>query len=436
MKCLNCGASIPVEEINKGEAVVKCPYCKQTQEIVESDAIKIERIKAKKYRDAEIGKRIVEKNADVAESYIKLEEKKVGLKKTKAFMFFVIILAIVALGIWKGNAYIHRNDVKVVQDASDFNQMKYEAAKDIFEDAGFTDIQFDKQTTLSTKDIKYKDFVTQVSVNGNTSFKANTWFPKDSAVKITYQTIDPDKPVDVELPESAYNLEGQDYVEVCADLKDAGFTNITLCPKYDVKFYEGKKNGVIQSVKIEGKGDFHQGDWVPSDSKIRITYRTKELDYEGEKYKEVQNKLESIGFVDVSCVPMNDLNSSDDKKAGKVKSVLIDDVEYSEASTLNLFQPILIKYHSEKKASDSQIKITKSSKKLKGEDYQDVVADLEKMGFSDIEAVPLGDLKKGIIHKDGHVKEVSIDGKTKFKDGEVFEGDAVVIVSYHSYPAD
>ena len=436
MKCLNCGASIPVEEINKGDPVVKCPYCKQTQEIVESDAIKIERIKANKYKDAEIGKRKVEKDAEVAESYIKLEEKKVGLKKTKAFMVFLIILAIAALGIWKGNAVIHRNDIKVVQDATSFNQMNYETAKAIFEDAGFKDIQFDEQKTLSMKDKKYEYLVTQVSVNGNTSFKAKTWFPKDSAVKITYQTLDPEKSKDVEIPESSYNLKDQDYVKVCAELKDAGFQNIILCPKYDVKFYEGKKNGVILSVSIDGKDEFYQGDWVRYDAPIRITYRTKELDYEGEKYKEVQNKLESIGFVNVTCVPLNDLNSNDDKKAGEVKSILIDDVEYSKASNLNLFQQVFIKYHSEKKATDSQIKTTKSSKKFKGEDYQDVVAELENMGFNNIETVPLGDLKKGILHKDGHVKEVSIGGKTKFKDGEIFDMDAVVIVSYHSYPND
>ena len=434
MKCLNCGASIPVEEINKGESVVRCPYCKQTQEIVESDAIKIERIKANKYKDAEIGKRKVEKDAEVAERYIKLEEKKVGLKKTKAFMVFVVLVAIAAVGIWKGNAIIHRNDIKVEQDATAFSQMNYEFAQGIFADYGFTDIQYDEQATLAKKDKKYEYLVTQVSVNGNTTFKAKTWFPKDSSIKITYRTLDPEKAGDVEIPDSSNDLKGQDYVKVCADLKDAGFENITLFPKYDVKFYEGKKNGVIQSVSIEGKDEFYKGEWVPCDAKIRIDYRTKELDYEGEKYKEIQNKLESIGFVDVKCVPLNDLNSSDDKKAGKVKSILINDVEYSNASTLNLFQTVYIRYHSEKRASDSQIKITKASKKFKGEDYQDVVDELEKMGFSNVETVPLGDLKKGIIHKDGHVKEVSIGGKTKFKDGEIFDMDAVVIVSYHSYP--
>ena len=81
-----------------------------------------------------------------------------------------------------------------------------------------------------------------------------------------------------------------------------------------------------------------------------------------------------------------------------------------------------------------QHKINKASKKYKGDDYQDVVVELEKMGFSNIETVPLGDLKKGIIHEDGHVKEVSINGNTKFKEGEIFDIDAVVIVSYHSYP--
>ena len=66
-----------------------------------------------------------------------------NLKKTKAFMVFVVLVAIAALGIWKGNAFIHRNDIKVVQDATAFSQMNYEFAQGIFADYGFTDIQYD-----------------------------------------------------------------------------------------------------------------------------------------------------------------------------------------------------------------------------------------------------------------------------------------------------
>lgn len=436
MECKYCSAPIPAEVIEQGNTIVECPYCHKTQEINESEPLKIERIRARTYKDTEIGKRKIEKDAEVAEKYIELEGKKVGLKKTKAFMIFLIIVAIAGFGLWKGNAARHRNDIKIAQEASTFSQMNYETARSIFEDAGFKDIQYDEQPTLSKKDKKYEGLVTQVSVNGNTSFKANTWFPKDSAVKITYRVLDPEKAGDVQIPGSAVQFEDLDFVKVCDDLKDAGFENIVLYPKYDVKFYEGSKNGVIQSIIIGGNNEFAKGDWVPYDSKIRVTYRTKKLDYEGENYKEIQNKLESIGFVDVTCVPMNDLVSSDDKKDGKVKSVLIDDNEFNEANALNLFSQVFIKYHSEKQASDAQIKVTEASKKLKGEDYEDVVAMLEKMGFSNIETAPLGDLKKGIIHKEGHVKEVSIDGNTKFKEGEIFSKEAVVIVSYHSYPSE
>ena len=70
---------------------------------------------------------------------------------------------------------------------------------------------------------------------------------------------------------------------------------------------------------------------------------------------------------------------------------------------------------------------------LKGKDYQEVLAILQEMGFTNITKKPLGDLKKGWIYDDGEVKEVSIAGVTKFAAGDIFDKTAEIIVSYHSF---
>ena len=53
MECKFCSAPIPAELIEKGDSVIECPHCHRTQEIDESDTVKIERIRAKTYKDTE-----------------------------------------------------------------------------------------------------------------------------------------------------------------------------------------------------------------------------------------------------------------------------------------------------------------------------------------------------------------------------------------------
>ena len=46
------------------------------------------------------------------------------------------------------------------------------------------------------------------------------------------------------------------------------------------------------------------------------------------------------------------------------------------------------------------------------------------------------DLKKGWLHDDGEVKEVSIAGSTKFSTNDIFDSDAEIVIFYHSFPSE
>ena len=48
----------------------------------------------------------------------------------------------------------------------------------------------------------------------------------------------------------------------------------------------------------------------------------------------------------------------------------------------------------------------------------------------------MGDLKKGWLHDDGEVKEVSIAGSTKFSTNDIFDSDAEIVIFYHSLPSE
>ena len=82
-------------------------------------------------------------------------------------MLFLIFMAIAAFGIWKGYAVLHRDEIKVTQEASYYNQRNYEEVYSNFKDAGFNNVQYDEQATLSMKEKSQEYLVTQVAINGN-----------------------------------------------------------------------------------------------------------------------------------------------------------------------------------------------------------------------------------------------------------------------------
>lgn len=80
-----------------------------------------------------------------------------------------------------------------------------------------------------------------------------------------------------------------------------------------------------------------------------------------------------------------------------------------------------------------EVKLPFSASDLKGENYEQVVADLENAGFSDITVTKQEDLITGLFTKDGSVEKVSINGDSNFDKGDIFPEKAKVIVIYHTF---
>jgi len=85
--------------------------------------------------------------------------------------------------------------------------------------------------------------------------------------------------------------------------------------------------------------------------------------------------------------------------------------------------------------SDDQINMPSSSKKMKGVNYQEVIAQLQEAGFTNVETEVLNDLVLGLTTKDGEVEKVAVDGDTLFSTDDKFSKDANIIVTYHTFPA-
>jgi DNA-directed RNA polymerase subunit RPC12/RpoP len=84
--------------------------------------------------------------------------------------------------------------------------------------------------------------------------------------------------------------------------------------------------------------------------------------------------------------------------------------------------------------SKTKAKVPESSKKLKGKNYQDVIAGLQAAGFTSITTAKLTDLVNGWVTKDGEVEKVSINGVSDFKADASFPKDAEIVISYHTFP--
>lgn len=76
------------------------------------------------------------------------------------------------------------------------------------------------------------------------------------------------------------------------------------------------------------------------------------------------------------------------------------------------------------------------SSELLEKHYTEVVSIFESRGFINIKTNALEDLITGWITKDGEVESVTINGDAEFNKREVFPKDAIVVITYHTFPSD
>jgi hypothetical protein len=75
-----------------------------------------------------------------------------------------------------------------------------------------------------------------------------------------------------------------------------------------------------------------------------------------------------------------------------------------------------------------------SSSDFEGANYQDVMTKLQVVGFTSIETTAVPDLVVGWLHKDGDVKEVSVNGATDFGADDEFPTGARIVIRFHTFP--
>ena len=85
---------------------------------------------------------------------------------------------------------------------------------------------------------------------------------------------------------------------------------------------------------------------------------------------------------------------------------------------------------------EGMAKIPYESSSAKGKMLDEVLKDLNKAGFTNVEVEPIDDLIVGWLTKDQEVEKVLVDGSDEYHSGKYFKEDIPVVVYYHTFSED
>lgn len=81
-------------------------------------------------------------------------------------------------------------------------------------------------------------------------------------------------PNEVEINGQLRNYREKNYNTILALYKANGFTNVNLIPLHDLNFFQGNKDGQVETVTINGNSNFCNGDIFLKTASVTITYHS------------------------------------------------------------------------------------------------------------------------------------------------------------------
>lgn len=345
------------------------------------------------------------------------------------------------------------NTLKSPTSSDDYIGMNYQSVITKLQKAGFKDLTTTVIEDLSSTSSMSDGTVEQVSISGSTSFTAKSTFPPDAAVVITYHAIKK-----VYTPISSDDLRTDDYESLGSMFKDAGFANVELKEVFDL---DPDRTGAdyINEISINGRSTFKSGEEFPYDAAITVICHRP---YEKFTVKVHVNFVANLIFskYDVTLLINNeqqqtlahgkDVDYEFRLKEGEYEITFAETGSSSikGSTTIDVSSNMEISYkiscysdnvtvetiYIDREAilSDNEVKVLSSASDYKYKNYSDVVTSLEDAGFTNIKTEPVYDIYFGFLVSEGELKAVTIDGKSSFRKGDIFQNDAEVIITYHS----
>lgn len=186
------------------------------------------------------------------------------------WLAILILIALVAGGAFAQNKYSEYQKIKVVGVSStDLIGKDREYVRRTLQNAGFTVIFEMALYDLGIADIEKEDTVSAVTIQGEKNFLANSKFPYDALVEITYHTVEL-----IPTPVSSKDAKKLNYKDLEKQYADAGFVNITTQADYDLITGWITKDGEVESISVNGMTDFEENAHYRPDAEVIIVYHT------------------------------------------------------------------------------------------------------------------------------------------------------------------
>lgn len=181
--CPSCGAGISIDI--KGQKVLYCPYC--GSQFLIDDA------------DVTISKNVTIKRTYINEAALEKEKRREreNSREHKEFIYFIticflfVLICFGSLELMDLNEKKNRQEaldagmIQVGQSASELEGQKYQSVMQILEIAGFTNIDIvdlDDAGWFTNK----ADTVAKITIGGDSSFSASTYFDPTTKIIISY----------------------------------------------------------------------------------------------------------------------------------------------------------------------------------------------------------------------------------------------------------
>lgn len=204
----------------------------------------------------------------VSYAFLYLMKAILGIIKThwKAFVTVLIIVAVI-FGGWCYHRYSAQTAVIPIS-SKEIAAKEYTEIYKRFKDAGFTNVSTRAKEDLLSTNINQEGTVESVTIDGRTSFEANTEISAHAAVVINYHSV-----LEASCPVSSKEAKGKDYKDILRQFEDAGFTNVVVEADKDLVFgFFSKENAIEEIIIGEDVKKFDSGDRFVQDIKIVIRY--------------------------------------------------------------------------------------------------------------------------------------------------------------------
>lgn len=145
----------------------------------------------------------------------------------------------------------------------------YENVVDELKDSGFSIVETNKISDLEISELNQDGKVSEVKIGFSNNFNADSKFPSNFLVTVTYHTVKTITP-----PMSAKEAKGTNYNEVVDSFRNAGFINVKTEPEYDIITGWLTKDGETESVSIGDDSKFNSSDNFRPDTTVVVKYHT------------------------------------------------------------------------------------------------------------------------------------------------------------------